>query len=42
MKRKRRVQSKGTDTEGRVAIGESKARVELGEPAAAEEAVAVG
>jgi hypothetical protein len=35
------IQSEGADTEGGIAIGESKTGVELGESTAAEEAVTV-
>lgn len=42
MKKNRKVQSEGADAEGGVAVGEGEAGVDLGELAAAEEAVAVG
>lgn len=40
-KRKRGLQSEGADTEGGISVGEGKTSVELGESAAAEEAVTV-
>lgn len=42
MKKNRKVQSEGADAEGGVSVGEGEAVVDLGELAAAEEAVAVG